>query len=150
MSNNYVSIAISFFGSVVAIYLTQDLLFSYTTHAELWIIFFAVLFVFSSIFSISYYYTYRDTKHDIGWNSRQLLLSFIQMTLLMMCVRLVIDQISHDVATTCMTWIEYMGFFLFAVILIFVIFLRMQALIDQSGVGESGELASGPDDKKIV
>lgn len=68
----------------------------------------------------------------------------------MFTVKLAVDQIGHDIATTCMGLIEYMIFFYFAIILIFVIFLRMQSLIEQSGIGEAGTLASGPNDKKVV
>lgn len=133
-SRDYVSLAISLFGSFVAVYITPDALFHYTTHGDLWVLLFFILFIFVSMFAITYSYLYSEVKHDIGWNSRQLLFSFIQMTLLMFAIRLAMDAIGHEIATENLTMIDYMGFFYFAIILIFVILLNMQALLEQSSV----------------
>ena len=149
---NYVSLASSFFGAFIAVYLTPDTLFRYTTHNELWIFFFGILTVFSLIFTISYSYIYREVKHDLGWNSRMLLLSFIQMTLLLTTLKLVMDSLTHEFATTHLTVIDYMIYFYLAIIVIFVILLKMQSLIEQTGVQAlpSSKYKKGKHNKKSV
>lgn len=127
---NYVSLITTVFGSFVGSYLVTDLLYTITNNTELWIIFF-VLLTFYIMLAISVYnYLYKENHaKDLWFQSRQSLLLFLQVTLLMTVIRLVVDSLVYAISVTPMLPTDYINLFNISLFFIFVLLFKLQSFL---------------------
>lgn len=128
---NIVALAITLFGSLLASYMTTELLFTITNHTEIWIFFFTQLTILISIAIAMYNYIYgQKYRNDLWWQVRQNFHVFIQMTFFMADVRLIIQVLIYAVDVSPMRITDYMNLFVFTIFVIFVLFTKFQVFLN--------------------
>lgn len=128
---NVYSLIITLFGSFLASYITTELLYDITNHAELWVTFIAQIILLLIVCVAIYNYLYSERyKGSLWWQSRQNYIVFIQMTFIMTFLRLVLDSVMDEIETNRMRLTDALNLFTVASFAVFVLMTKVQVLFD--------------------
>lgn len=128
---NVYSLIITLFGSVLASYITTELLFDITNHAELWVTFIGQVILLLMVSVAIYNYLYSERyKGSLWWQSRQNYIVFIQMTFILTFLRLVTEFVTDEIDTNRMRLTDAFNLFNFAAFTVFVLMMKVQILFD--------------------
>lgn len=128
---NVYSLIITLFGSFLASYITTELLYDITNHAELWVTFIAQIILLLIVCVAIYNYLYSERyKGSLWWQSRQNYIVFIQMTFIMTFLRLVLDSVMDEIETNRMRLTDALNLFTVASFAVFVLMTKVQVLFN--------------------
>jgi hypothetical protein len=128
---NYQALLTTFFGSFVASYLVTSVLYTVTSHIDLWLIFFILLTFYIIWFILMYDYLFKQAhKKDLWYQSRHAFQLFIQLTFVLTALRILFDILAYGVSVTQMNWDDYINIFNLSTFFIFVVLFKLQYMID--------------------